>query len=141
MKKTKAKSSGQNELSVGEVAARSGLAVSAIQFYESKGLIVGNRTTGSRRRYPREVLKRLLVIRTAQSVGIPLRSVHDILMSLPTGRAASREDWSVLLDHWRADVDERIAQLGVLRHELAHCSVCGCLLPEVCPLIAPAADE
>ncbi|MEJ1961691.1 MAG: redox-sensitive transcriptional activator SoxR [Gammaproteobacteria bacterium] len=141
MKKTKAKSSFENELSVGEVAARSGVAVSAIQFYESKGLIIGKRTTGRRRRYPREVLKRLAVIRTAQSVGIPLSSVHDILMSLPNERTASTEDWSALLDHWRADVDERIAQLHTLRGELAHCAVCGCLLPEVCPLVAPEADE
>src|SRR5258705_11627563 len=91
------------ELTVGEVAARSGVAVSAIHFYESKGLIKGWRTAGNQRRYPREVLRRVAVIKVAQRVGIPLRAIRDALASLPKGRTPTAKDWAVLSATWRAD--------------------------------------
>jgi MerR family redox-sensitive transcriptional activator SoxR len=135
MKSSKAKSNASRELTVGEVAARTGLSVSAIQFYESKGLITGMRTAGRRRRYPHEVLKSVALIRTAQSVGIPLKSLHEMLTSFPAGRIASKEEWIALLRVLQTDIKERVTQLQALSNELANCSNCGCLSPEVCPLL------
>ncbi len=140
MKNSRAKIDASRELTVGEVAARTGLSISAIQFYESKGLITGMRTAARRRRYPHEVLKRIALIRTAQSVGIPLKSMHEMLTSFPAGRSASKEDWIALLGVLQADVMERVTQLQALNNELARCSSCGCLLPEVCPLLEPEHD-
>ncbi|MEJ0034756.1 MAG: redox-sensitive transcriptional activator SoxR [Gammaproteobacteria bacterium] len=136
MTRNKAKKKTRSELTVGEVAARSGLAVSAIQFYESKGLIVGTRTAGRRRLYGSDVLPRVAVIKTAQSVGIPLSAMRDILTLLPTERVPSRDDWNIFLDTWRSDVDKRVARLHSLRAELLKCETCGCLSAETCPLLA-----
>jgi MerR family transcriptional regulator, redox-sensitive transcriptional activator SoxR len=125
----------QDELTVGEVAARLGLAVSAIQFYESKGLITGVRTAGRRRRFTSDVLQRIAVIRAAQSVGIPLSAMRDILSALPTGRPPSRQDWQNALEHWLTYVDARIARIEDLITQLIHCGSCGCLSAETCPLL------
>ncbi len=122
------------ELSVGEVAARSGVAVSTIQFYENKGLIRGWRTSGNRRRYSREVLRRIAVIRIARRVGIPLSSIHDALQSLPKGRTPTAEDWGALSARWRTELDRRIAYLTKLRDDFTGCIGCGCLSLESCPL-------
>jgi MerR family transcriptional regulator, redox-sensitive transcriptional activator SoxR len=132
----KSRSKVQGELTVGEVAARLGLAVSAIQFYESKGLIAGVRTAGRRRRYTSDVLQRIAVIRTAQGVGIPLSAVRDILAALPTERRPSREDWQVALGRWLTEVDARTLRLEELITQLIRCEKCGCLLAEKCPLLA-----
>ena len=126
-----------NELSVGDVAARSGVAVSTIHFYEQKGLIGGWRTTGNRRRYSRDVLRRVAVIRIAQRVGIPLGSIHDALMSLPKGRTPTAEDWSALSASWRGELDRRISHLLKLRDDLTSCIGCGCLSLDSCPLCNP----
>ncbi len=137
-KKTARKRSSPNELTVGEVAARSGVAVSAIHFYESKGLIQVPRTAGNRR-YSAEVLQRVVMIKAAQRVGTPLRVIRELLQFLPNERPASAQDWATLLDHWVADIDQRIAHLTALRKELDYCIACGCLSFESCPLIAPSA--
>lgn len=127
------------ELTVGEVAAQSGVAVSAIHFYESRGLIGGRRTAGNRLRYPRAMIKRVLMIRSAQSAGIPLSAVRDILKLYPDKRAPAAADWQLLKQRWLDELDVRIARLAELRDQLTYCSACGCLLPGSCPLIAAAA--
>ncbi len=128
------------ELTVGEVAARSGVAISAIHFYESRGLIKGWRTGGNQRRYPREVLRRVAVIKASQRVGIPLSAIQAALKSLPKGRTPTAEDWGALSARWRTDLDDRITRLTKLRDELTNCIGCGCLSLECCPLYNPG-DE
>jgi MerR family redox-sensitive transcriptional activator SoxR len=125
------------ELTVGQVAARSGVAVSAIHFYERKGLIKGWRTAGNQRRYPRPVLRRVALIKVAQRVGIPLSAIRDALNSLPRGRTPTAKDWGTLSRRWKADLTERIARLTRLRDELTNCIGCGCLSLDSCPLYNP----
>ena len=124
-------------LSVGEIAERSGVAISAIRFYETKGLIKGWRTAGNQRRYPREVLRILAVIKVAQRLGIPLRSIRTALAALPRDGMPTAKDWAALSFRWRADLDDRIRQLTKLRNELANCIGCGCLSLDSCPLCNP----
>lgn len=125
------------ELSVGEVAARSGLAVSAIHFYESKGLISSRRNAGNQRRYHRDVLRRVAIIKVAQRTGIPLASIHEALKTLPETRAPTATDWRRLSASWRQELDERIGRLTQLRDQLDHCIGCGCLSMDDCPLRNP----
>lgn len=125
------------ELSVGEVARRAGVAVSALHFYERKGLIHSLRTAGNQRRYGSDVLRRIAVIRVAQRVGIPLEAVRQALASLPEGRTPSPEDWAGLSARWRQDLDDRIAQLTNLRDRLGDCIGCGCLSMTACALANP----
>jgi len=125
------------ELSVGEVARRAGVAVSALHFYERKGLIHSLRTAGNQRRYGSDVLRRIAVIRVAQRVGIPLEAIRQALASLPEGRTPSREDWAGLSARWRQDLDDRIAQLTNLRDRLGDCIGCGCLSMSACALANP----
>jgi MerR family redox-sensitive transcriptional activator SoxR len=125
-------------LSVGEVAARSGVSVSTLHFYESAGLIRSWRNQGNQRRYPREVLRRVAVIRVAQRAGISLAAIGDALKALPNERTPTAEDWSRLSARWRADLDDRIARLTRLRDQLDGCIGCGCLSLGVCPLCNPA---
>ena len=121
-------------LSVGQVAARSGLSVSAIHFYETKGLIRSWRNAGNQRRYRRDVLRRLAVIRVANRTGLPLASIAAALSELPDERTPTVADWRELSSHWRAELDERIARLAQLRDELTGCIGCGCLSLKKCPL-------
>lgn len=125
------------ELTVGEVAARSGLAVSAIHFYETKGLIKSQRSAGNQRRYPREVLRRVAVIKVAQRIGISLASIREALQALPEGRTPTVRDWNKLSARWRAELDERITKLTLLRDQLDDCIGCGCLSMEACKLRNP----
>lgn len=125
-------------ITIGEVARRSGLAVSALHFYERQGLIRSTRTAGNQRRYARDVLRRLAVIQVAQRVGIPLKEVAEALRTLPEGRTPTRRDWTRLSAHWRASLDERIAQLTRLRDQLDTCIGCGCLSIRRCGLYNPA---
>ena len=127
----------QKELSVGEVARRSGVAVSALHFYEQRGLIRSNRTGGNQRRYGRDVLRRIAVIRVAQEVGLPLVDIAAALDSLPEGRTPTREDWTRLSTAWRNDLDRRIEQLIKLRDGLTDCIGCGCMSIDRCPLRNP----
>ncbi len=125
------------ELSVGDVAARSGVAVSAIHFYEAKGLISSWRNTGNQRRYAREVLRRVSIIKVAQRLGIPLASIKEALDSLPKGRTPTDKDWRKLSARWQAELDARIARLTELRDHLTGCIGCGCLSMKDCPLRNP----
>lgn len=125
------------ELSVGEVARRSGVAVSAIHFYEAKGLIHGWRNPANQRRYPREALRRVSLVKVAQRLGIPLASVKSALDALPRGRTPTEADWRKLSVRWHADIDARIATLTRLRNQLTDCIGCGCLSMHACPLRNP----
>jgi len=124
-------------LTVGETAARSGVAVSTLHFYEEKGLIRSTRTGGNQRRYARDVLRRVSFIRVAQRVGIPLSDIAAALSALPDGRTPNREDWTRLSSGWRAQLDERIDQLKKLRDSLGDCIGCGCLSIDKCRLRNP----
>jgi len=122
------------ELTVGQLAARSGVAVTALHFYESKGLIRSNRNQGNQRRYPREVLRRVALIKVAQRLGVPLAEIGAALQSLPDNRAPTAADWKTLSQKWSRELDERINQLTLLRDKLNGCIGCGCLSMEACPL-------
>ena len=124
-------------LTVGEVAQRSGVAVSALHFYEAKGLIRSVRNAGGQRRYGREVLRRVAVIKVAQRIGIPLASISAALASLPEERTPTKADWTRLSSLWRRELDERIAQLTRLRDQLDDCIGCGCLSIDACKLRNP----
>jgi MerR family redox-sensitive transcriptional activator SoxR len=125
------------ELSVGEVARRSGVAVSTLHFYEAEGLIRSWRNQGNQRRYAREVLRRVAVIKVAQRAGIPLKEIGRALSALPGGRAPIGEDWQRLSAGWKADLEDRIARLTRLRDQLDGCIGCGCLSLGLCPLRNP----
>lgn len=125
------------ELTVGEVAARSGVAVSTVHFYESKGLIAGWRTAGNQRRFSREVLRRVAMIRVAQRLGIPLATIGRALAALPRGRTPTTEDWRRLSAAWQAELNDRIERLTRLRDQLDGCIGCGCLSLQSCPLRNP----
>ena len=124
-------------LSVGEVAQRSGVAVSTLHFYEAQGLIRSWRNAGNQRRYAREVLRRVAVIKVAQRTGMPLSEIRDALAMLPDRRTPNTDDWRALSTRWRAGLDERIDRLTRLRDQLDGCIGCGCLSLDVCPLRNP----
>ena len=128
------------ELSVGQVAQRAGVAVSALHFYETKGLIHSWRNSGNQRRYCRDVLRRVSVIKVAQRAGIPLAEIKEALDTLPDGRTPNAADWSRLSARWREQLGERIVTLSRLRDQLDRCIGCGCLSIEACPLRNPS-DE
>ena len=125
------------ELAVGEVAKRSGVATSTLHFYEAQGLISSRRTTGTQRRYPREVLRRVAFIRASQGVGIPLRRIKAALDQLPDRRTPTRRDWERLSEDWRSELDDQIDRLQRLRDNLSGCIGCGCLSLDRCKLVNP----
>ncbi len=127
-----------SELTVGQLAARSGVAVSALRFYEEQGLIPARRTAGNQRRYPRATLRRVAFIRASQRVGIPLSRIAGALAGLPANRTPTVDDWARLSALWGADLDERISQLQRLRDRLTGCIGCGCLSLRACQLVNPA---
>jgi MerR family redox-sensitive transcriptional activator SoxR len=122
------------ELSVGDVAKRSGVAVSALHFYERKGLIRSLRTAGNQRRFARDVLRRLAVIRVAQRVGMPLEAVATAFAALPENKTPTKAEWARMSALWRSELDQRIAQLLLLRDQLTDCIGCGCLSLKRCRL-------
>jgi MerR family redox-sensitive transcriptional activator SoxR len=124
-------------LSIGEVAARSGLAPSALRFYESRRLIRSDRNAGGQRVYRRHVLRRVALIRIAQRMGLSLRDVSRALATLPADRAPTKAEWERLSRSWRWELDERIATLERLRDELNGCIGCGCLSLRRCRLYNP----
>lgn len=126
-----------SELSVGQVAERSGVAVSALHFYEAKGLIHSVRTAGNQRRYSRDTLRRIAVIRVAQRVGMPLATIREALDTLPDSRVPTRSDWSRLSAAWRDELEQRIAHLTLMRDTLDQCIGCGCLSLDRCRLANP----
>jgi MerR family transcriptional regulator, redox-sensitive transcriptional activator SoxR len=124
-------------LTVGEVSARSGVAVSALHFYEAKRLIASIRSPGNQRRYPRAVLRRVALIKVAQRTGMSLEEIRDALATLPLHGAVSEADWKRLSARWRSDLDARIRRLTALRDQLGECIGCGCLSMHSCPLRNP----
>jgi MerR family redox-sensitive transcriptional activator SoxR len=124
-------------LTIGELAERSGVATSALRFYEDKGLIASQRTSGNQRRYNRAMLRRVALIRAAQRVGVPLRDVAEALASLPYDRTPSKNDWERLSRRWRSQLDEQIDALVELRDDLTGCIGCGCLSLRTCSLFNP----
>lgn len=122
---------------MGEVAARSGLPVSTLHFYERKGLIRSHRSSGNQRRYERDVLRRLAVVHMAQELGVPLSEVGAALSKLPVGHVPTAEDWREMSEAWRDRLDRRITLLQRLRDELGGCIGCGCLSVQTCPLMNP----
>ncbi|HEY4463557.1 MAG TPA: redox-sensitive transcriptional activator SoxR [Streptosporangiaceae bacterium] len=129
--------SATRELTVGQLAGRSGVAGSALHFYEAQGLIWARRTAGNQRRYPREMLRRVAFIRASQRVGIPLARIRAALATLPAGRTPTPRDWARLSAAWREDLDDRISQLQHLRDRLTGCIGCGCLSLTTCRLANP----
>lgn len=124
-------------LTVGQLAERSGVAVSALHFYEAKGLITSTRTSGNQRRYGRDTLRRVAFIRFAQRVGVPLAEIRAALASLPEQRTPTRADWAQLSENWRAQLDDRITAMQRLRDDLSDCIGCGCLSLDRCALSNP----
>ena len=121
-------------LTIGEVAARSGVPHTALRFYEERGLIASERTTGNQRKYRRAVLRRLAFIRTAQRVGLSLEEIRDALETLPEQRTPTKSDWTRLSQTWRHELDARIDALHRLRDKLSVCIGCGCLSLKSCNL-------
>ena len=125
------------DISVGELAARSGVAVSAIHFYERKGLIESRRTAGNQRRFAREALRRIAVVRMAQQLGISLAEIARMFAALPAPGRTTRRDWQEMSRHWADDLDRRIALLQSLRANLDDCIGCGCLSLRRCRILNP----
>ena len=125
------------ELTIGELSERSGLATSAIRYYEDVGLVRSRRTTGNQRRYQRAMLRRLAFIRTAQRVGLSLDEIETALSTLPSNRTPTKADWTRLSRGWRPRLDSQIAQLERLRDTLDSCIGCGCLSLRRCALNNP----
>ncbi|AUF95836.1 redox-sensitive transcriptional activator SoxR [Pseudomonas sp. 02C 26] len=124
----------ERQLSVGQLASRSGVAVTALHFYETKGLIQSSRNAGNQRRYPRAMLRRVAVIKMAQRLGIPLATIAKALSSLPLDHTPNAADWQRLSAGWRDDLSQRIAELTLLRDQLDGCIGCGCMSLKECPL-------
>ena len=124
----------ERELSIGQMAARTGLSVSAIRFYEAKGLIDPPRTSGGQRRYPRRELRRLSFVMIAQRLGFSLAEIRAVLADLPEGRVPTPRDWERLATGFRHELDRRIAMLTALRETLGGCIGCGCLSMTKCKL-------
>lgn len=122
------------KLTIGEVADRSGIAPTALRFYEQRGLISSTRTSGNQRRYQRATLRRLAFIRAAQRVGLSLEQISDALAALPTDHAPTKADWARLSRGWRNELDARIEGLQLLRDRLTGCIGCGCLSLRTCAL-------
>lgn len=119
---------------VGKVAERCGVKVSTLHFYEARGLISSWRNAGNQRRYRKDVLRRIAVIKAAQKIGISLEEIKTALSTLPESRTPDTQDWEVLASHWRQDLDRRIAFLEKLRDSLTGCIGCGCLSMKNCPI-------
>lgn len=127
----------QQLLTIGELATRSGVATSALRYYERRGLIAASRTTGNQRRYVRSTLRRVAFVQAAQQVGLSLEQVATALATLPAERTPTKADWSRLSADWRGLLDARIAELEALRDDLTGCIGCGCLSLRSCTLFNP----
>ena len=125
------------ELTIGELAARSGIAASALRFYEAQRLFTARRTSGNQRRYERAILRRVALIQAGRAAGIPLERIRAALETLPFRRTPTRRDWERLSRGWRDDLDHQIATLQALRDRLTTCIGCGCLSIDVCTLLNP----
>ena len=126
-----------DELTIGELSDRSGVAHSALRFYETQGLLRAHRTSGNQRRYDRATLRTVALIQAGRAAGIPLEEIRAALETLPSQRTPTRRDWERLSRGWRADIDERITTLQALRTRLTTCIGCGCLSIDRCSLLNP----
>ena len=126
-----------SELTIGELSARSGVAPSALRFYEAEGLISSRRTSGNQRRYERATLRRIALIQAGRAAGISLERIGAALDTLPSGRTPTRRDWERLSRGWRDDLDRQIETLQALRGRLTTCIGCGCLSIDACELLNP----
>ena len=126
-----------NRLTIGEMATRSGVRTSTLRYYEARGLISSERSAGGQRRYARETLRRVAVIRAAQILGLTLDEIRRALDELPEARTPDRHDWERLSQTWRSSLDGRIAELEALRDRLSGCIGCGCLSLEDCGIFNP----
>jgi MerR family redox-sensitive transcriptional activator SoxR len=124
-------------LSIGDVAERTGVAVSALRYYEREGLVHAERTNGGQRRYPRDTMRRIAFIRIAQQVGLSLEEIRDALATLPEDRTPTKSDWARLSRAWRPRLDDQISALVRLRDDLTTCIGCGCLSLRACALYNP----
>jgi MerR family transcriptional regulator, redox-sensitive transcriptional activator SoxR len=126
-----------DELTIGELSARSGVAASALRFYGAQGLLSAHRTSGNHRRYERATLRRIALVQAGRAAGIPLAQIRAALETLPSHRTPTRRDWERLSRGWQADIDRRIATLQALRTRLTTCIGCGCLSIDRCSLLNP----
>ncbi|MGI8702302.1 MAG: redox-sensitive transcriptional activator SoxR [Nocardioidaceae bacterium] len=129
------------QLTIGELSARSGVATSALRFYEQVGLITATRTTGNQRRYPRNMLRRVAFIRAAQRVGLSLEEIREAFASLPEARTPTKGDWERVSRAWTARLDRQISDLQQLKDKLSGCIGCGCLSMRTCVLSNPRDEQ
>lgn len=125
----------ETELTIGAVADRTGVAHSALRYYEAEGLISSTRTPGNQRRYHRDVLRRVSFIRVAQQVGLSLEEIHEALAPLPDSRTPTQDDWARISEAWRPRLDEQIALIERIKERLDVCIGCGCLSLKACRLL------
>ena len=125
----------QARVTIGELAQRTGVATSALRFYEAQGLIGSDRTEGNQRRFNRSAIRRVSVIRAAQACGLSLDEISAALAALPSDRVPLKRDWARMSAAWQRQLDERIAGLQALREELTSCIGCGCLSLQNCKLV------
>jgi len=128
-------------ITVGELSARSGVAASALRFYETKGLIWAERTSGNQRSYPRHILRRVAFIRAAQRVGLSLEEIATALQGLPDGRTPNKADWTRVSRAWTTRIDQQISDLERLKAKLTGCVGCGCLSLRTCALTNPDDEQ
>ncbi|MCV6594537.1 MAG: redox-sensitive transcriptional activator SoxR [Silicimonas sp.] len=126
-----------SDLSVGEMAARAGVPVSTLHYYEAEGLIESWRTAANHRRYDRSELRRIAIVRVALTVGVPLKEVKAVLDQVPRGKAVGKADWARAAEPWAVMLEEKIALLTRMRDQMGYCIGCGCLSLEACPLYNP----
>ena len=124
-------------LTIGQLAERSGVAASALRYYEERGLVRSERTAGNQRRYPQAMLRRVAFVRSAQRVGLSLEEIEEALSTLPEGRTPTKADWARLSRSWRPRIEEQIERLERLRDKLDGCIGCGCLSLRRCALSNP----
>lgn len=127
----------EHDLTIGALSERTGVATSALRYYEAEGLLHATRSDGGQRRYTRDVICRVSFIRVAQQVGLTLEEIRDALSSLPESRTPNQRDWERLSNSWRPRLDAQIAMLERLRDRLDGCIGCGCLTLKVCALFNP----
>ena len=127
-------------LSIGEVAARTGAAVSAVRYYETLGLVPAERTAGNVRKFPRHAIRRISLIQVAVRFGIPLAEVDEVFASLPSGRTPNKRDWAKISVAWNQRLEDRKQSIARMQEQLTGCIGCGCLSLNKCSLLNPG-DE
>lgn len=126
-----------NYLTIGQLSERSGVATSALRFYETKDLIISTRTNGNQRRYNTSMLRRIALIQVAQSVGFTLEEITRELASLPMDKTPTKRDWQRVANKWQKDLDSKVKRIESLKENLTGCIGCGCLSMKKCHLLNP----